>query len=136
MCQVCFRPYGTNYNMLFTIFIDVSTTTTRTTHPQDGLKHASEPPTNLGAPGGHTATRARVHLVSTLRQTLVLLGSLLEAIKGGVQGFQVDWRGTTLHRFSPSTTDIGNCLNHLQRLGIHFLSRLACTPYYKHLDAR
>ena len=70
--------------MLFTIFIGVSTTMAQTTHPQDGLRHASEPSTNLDAPGGHTATGARARLLSTLRQTLVLLGSLLEAIKGGV----------------------------------------------------
>jgi hypothetical protein len=68
--------------MFFTIFMGVSTTMARTTHPQDGLGHASEPPTNLGAPGGHTAIGARARLLSTLRQTLVLLGSLLEAIKG------------------------------------------------------
>jgi hypothetical protein len=37
---------------------------------------------------GHTVIGARASLLSTLRQTLVLLGSLLEAIKGGVQGFQ------------------------------------------------
>jgi hypothetical protein len=112
-CQVHFTPYGTNYHVLFTILITISTSRTRTTHPQDGLGYASEPPTlsmalclvkiqDIGADilpliednhkdkshsSGHTATGARARLLSPLRQILALLGSLFEAIKGAVQGF-------------------------------------------------
>jgi hypothetical protein len=43
--QVYFTPYETDYHALFTIFITVSTTTTRTTPPSGRLGYAYEPPT-------------------------------------------------------------------------------------------
>jgi hypothetical protein len=42
-CQVCFTPYRTNYHVLFTILVTISTTTTRTTYPQDRLGYTSKP---------------------------------------------------------------------------------------------
>jgi hypothetical protein len=41
-CQVYFTPYKTNYHVFFTTLINISTTTTQTTHPQDRLEYASE----------------------------------------------------------------------------------------------
>jgi hypothetical protein len=116
----------TKYHVLFTILITISTTRTQTTHAQDDLGYASEPPTLASALwlvkiwdtrarhpshdrrqpqgqkpfGRHASTGARARLLSPLRQTLALLGSLLKAIKGGFQGFQ-EKRRTTLHQFCP-----------------------------------
>jgi hypothetical protein len=87
---------------------------TRTTHPQDGLEYAFEPlalasalclvkirdtgtehpsPDQREQQGQKSfrwpyCYRGRARLLSTLRQTLVLMGSFLEAIKREVQGFQ------------------------------------------------
>jgi hypothetical protein len=84
----------------------------QTSRSQDGLGYASEPPTltlalylvkiriqELGIhlpikdnsqdrshPDGHTAIGAQDHPISTTTTTLVLIGSLLVDIKGGVQG--------------------------------------------------
>jgi hypothetical protein len=41
-----------------------------------------------GHPSGHTATGARVHPHSNTMTTIILIDSLLAAIKGGVQGLQ------------------------------------------------
>jgi hypothetical protein len=144
--------YETNYHALFTILIVVSTTTTQTSFPQDGLGYVSKPPTLDSA---LCLVKIRIQgpnillLINPFRwpycyrgsgspplhitTTLVLMGSLLLAIKGGVWGLQGE--RPTLHNL-PSTIDIGTSLNHAWRLGIHSLSRPACTPYYKHLGAR
>jgi hypothetical protein len=64
---------------------------------------------------------------------LVHLGPLLVTIKGGAWGLlgrAISWLTTHL------TADIGTHLNHIQRLGTHSLSQLACIPYYQHLGAR
>jgi hypothetical protein len=47
----------------------------------------------------HTGYRGSEHLLSYTRQIVALLGALLEAIKGGAQGFNQGRR--TLHSFSP-----------------------------------
>jgi hypothetical protein len=53
------------------------------------------------------------------------MGSLLAAIKGEVQGLH----GKETRHFTVGPTfDIGTSLNHSHGLGIHSLSRLACTP--------
>jgi hypothetical protein len=139
--QVYYLPYGMNYHVLFTILITISTTTTRTTHPQDGLGYASEPSTlasalylvkrrNKGAKlpsikdnhkdkghfGGHTATEIQDHLLSPLRQTLALLGSLLEAKKRRSPGLLGRGR-RTLHRFCPPRPILALALIILRDLG-------------------
>jgi hypothetical protein len=129
-----------NYHVLFTIFITIPTTTTRTTHPQDRLGYAYEPPIlaltlcsvkmrdtgsnvlpliqdnckDRSHSDGHAAIGARSRLLSSFQQTLVLLRSLLKAIKE-VQGIQEGENHTS--QVLPSSTNIGTCRNHPQRLG-------------------
>jgi hypothetical protein len=113
-CQVCFTPFrvthGPNYHALFAMLIPISTTTAQTSRPQNGLRYASEPPTlalplclvkirNTGTghpppdqrqqPGQGPSRRPYCYRSSSspplnITTTLVLLGSLLAAIKGGV----------------------------------------------------
>jgi hypothetical protein len=128
--------HGSDYHALFTILIAISTTMAQTSRPQDGLEYASEPLTLASALSlvkirdtgtGHPPPDQRQQSgQGPSRQpycyrgsgspplntttTLVLLGSLLAAIKGGTQGPQGRQR-TTLHRL-PSNFDIGTSLNH------------------------
>jgi hypothetical protein len=88
-------------------------------------------------PAGHAATWLE-HISSDHNNNIttpVLLGLLLVTIKGGAQGLLLG-DGRTSRLTTHLTSDIGTHLNHTQRLGTHSLSRLACIPYYEHLDAR
>jgi hypothetical protein len=151
-CPICFpssrlmdEPY---YHERFTMLSVVSTTATQTsihrpgsgTHPSPRprlftwSKHRLQGPDILllikssaqdkGHPKDHTITGTRIHLLSTLQQPDYPCTPAPPPPCGYKRSPDSPRdKGATLHRLR-STFDIGTCLNHSRRLGIHSLVQL------------